>query len=956
MVSAAEQLTAGFRSDRWIVQVDEDDYSELLQENEEWNRDIFDVVGRSGEGKRVELLTGPCGYEILMSRFPTSLTLFSPDEMKDRDVDPQYMDYEEVVGLLQWYEDSYPEICELHEAGTSHEGRTVWAAKVSDNVGDEEDEPSVMIMGLHHAREIMSTEIAMDVLEYLTAGYGGDPDVNEWVNELQIWVMPMVNPDGSAYCWTEDMWWTKNRRENYDGSYGVNLDHNYPFLWGECFGSSSDPGSSGYRGTEAGSEPEVQAVMNLAETVGFEAALSYHSFDELLIMPYGCRFWHTPDRYAVDEWGRRIAAGIRREDGGYGYDSGVWWEVLYPTDGVETDWFYAMQGTFCWQIEVNAGSYYPPYSIRNQTVSRNRAGWMTLFDLILDGPMVRGHIVDECTGEPLSAVYSFEEAVLENGETPRTSDPVYGSFLYPAYPSSFHFLASAEGYADRRMFMTIGDYPITLLAGLMPLDEYGLLYVSHTVYDQEGDNDRVLDPGETSNLMVALKAPAWGISGISAQLSTQDPYVTIITDTAYFDDIEGGRLGWTLNNGFRIQASAAAPENHVIEFLLTLYADEPLCDDQEIFSLGVCSYMDVCPLYLQSFDSDPDWDIQNTGTGGWEFGTPQSGPGQAYTGDCVYGTNLDGNYGNDGLFKLTSQSFDCTGVTQTELRFRRWLHNENNYDKAWVMISANGLSWDTLYEGYESDGEWMEMIYDISSIADEEESVYLRFVLESDYIYSYEGFYIDDVAICSRYEGQVPPTFIPTETPMPTYPGTRTPSPTPTDTPTQSPTHTVTSTWTFSPTNTPTSTATPILTLTPTNTPTCSPTLAETPPTAAPSLSPTPTDYFFTDLQLNQDIFRAGDLFILNLFIEHMGEDVLVQKFVIFDVWGDYFFWPDWSRDADWVEATIQDGYSTTQNILTFVWPVNAGEAYGLKFWAGCLEKETGTLIGNIDSVIFSYE
>ncbi len=950
--------------DRWIVRITLSEYLEMAGRHEDWFGDIFDVVGRSQEDQTVDVLTEADGLEALEARFGTMRIVMTPGEINDRDIDPQYLNYDELEGLLTDYAADYPDITELHDLGTTHENRTIWGIKISDNAETIEDEPSILIMGLHHAREIMSTEIAVDVVEQLTGYYGSDPDVDRWVEELQIWVVPMVNPDGSAYCWSDDMWWTKNRRENIDGSYGVDLDHNYPFQWGECFGSSSDPESAGYRGPEPGSEPEVQAIMNLASQYRFILALSYHSFDELLIMPYGCSFQYVPDRFALQNYGNRIAQEIRKENGYYGYDAGVWWEILYPTDGVETDWFYGEWGTFCYQIEVNAESYYPPYSLRDETVERNRPGWQKMLDLALDGSMITGHIFDECTGEPLSAAYSVEEITLENGEKERMSDPLFGSFYYPALPLAYHLCVSAEGYAERIRFVSLSDEPLSVELGIVPLDEFGLLYETNTVYDQEGDDDRTLDPGETANLMVAVRSPGYGLSGISALLTSDDSYIDIITDTAYVGDLFGGQLGWTLDTGFRIHASPYTPDNHIADFNLFLSSDQPLCDDVEHFELKICSYVDVCPLYEESLDSNPQWDIENTGEGGWEFGIPATGPPGPYTGNFVYGTNLTGHYGDNGFYQLTSDPFDCSELSQTELRFMRWLHNEENYDEAYVQVSADGSNFITVYEGYESDAQWMDMRYDIASVADGEDSVYVRFILDTDVSINWEGFYIDDLKICGRFEGQVPPTFIPTESPMPTF-STRTPTPTPTSSPTLSPTETcsppptatptVTSSPTLSPTPSSTPTRSPTRTVTRTPTATSSPTLTAT-PSGTPEMSPTPAEFFLTDIQLSQNLFHAGDMFILNLEIKRNGPAVDVMIFIILDVWNDYFFWPGWTPEADWQEEHIYHGYSDMTNILSFIWPDDAGAAQGLRFWAGCVNQADNDLIGNIDFEDFSYE
>ncbi len=127
------------------------------------------------------------------------------------------------------------------------EGRYIYALKISDNVSIDEDEPEVLYMGNHHAREIMSVDIPLRFAQYLLANYGTDPDVTAMVNEREIYFVPMVNPDGHVYVelnhsGDSDYWWRKNRRRNYDGSYGVDLNRNYGYMWGyDNIGSSPMP-------------------------------------------------------------------------------------------------------------------------------------------------------------------------------------------------------------------------------------------------------------------------------------------------------------------------------------------------------------------------------------------------------------------------------------------------------------------------------------------------------------------------------------------------------------------------------------------------------------------------------------------------------------------------------------------------------------------------------------------
>jgi C1A family cysteine protease len=159
-------------------------------------------------------------------------------------------------------------------------------------------------------------------------------------------------------------------------------------------------------------------------------------------------------------------------------------------------------------------------------------------------------------------------------------------------------------------------------------------------------------------------------------------------------------------------------------------------------------------------DSDPVW----TTEGEWAFGRPTGGGGQhggpdpnsGYTGNYVYGYNLNGDYPNNLPEKhLTSLPVDCSGLFGVHLKFRRWLGVEQpDYDHAYVRVSSDGNSWTTVWENPTeiADLSWVEMDLDISDVADNQPAVYLRWTMgKTDVGYTYCGWNVDDIQI-SAYE------------------------------------------------------------------------------------------------------------------------------------------------------------------------------------------------------------
>ena len=137
-----------------------------------------------------------------------------------------YYTYSEAVDKMNELHTTFPTVTTTPESiGVSVEGNIIWAMKVSDNPGVDDEEPEILFTGVHHAREPISCTACLDFIDYLASGYGTDSLSTFLVRERQIWFVPVVNPDG--YLYNESTYpdgggmWRKNRRDNGDGSHGV---------------------------------------------------------------------------------------------------------------------------------------------------------------------------------------------------------------------------------------------------------------------------------------------------------------------------------------------------------------------------------------------------------------------------------------------------------------------------------------------------------------------------------------------------------------------------------------------------------------------------------------------------------------------------------------------------------------------------------------------------------------
>lgn len=290
-----------------------------------------------------------------------------------------YHNYTELVSDLNDLEDNYPDIFKLEDLGEGRRGDgQIWACKLSDNVGTDEDEPEMFVHGTTHAREPMSAEVCIYYLQQMCADYGTDPDVTEYIDELEIWVVPVMNVDGWIHddVETNREYWRKNGYDTDDDgifwewidwpSYceGVDLNRNYTYMWGyDNEGSSGYEYDQTYRGEDAGSEPENQIIMDFCENHEFEVGISFHTYGEYILIPWGyINEWPPePDRTTYEEIGDGMNSQIYDHLGRY-YEYGPAGYILYNTNGDFTDYFYGEHEKFAFTLELNTwgqGGFYP---------------------------------------------------------------------------------------------------------------------------------------------------------------------------------------------------------------------------------------------------------------------------------------------------------------------------------------------------------------------------------------------------------------------------------------------------------------------------------------------------------------------------------------------------------------------------------------------------------------------
>lgn len=248
----------------------------------------------------------------------------------------------EAVTYMDSLHTLYPGMISVKDSiGATIQGRPIWMVKISDNVDTDEDEPEMFINSLIHAREPMGLEATLRFMSYLLDNYGTDTLATYLVNNREFYFIPVFNPDGYERNRQTNPsgggMWRKNRRVNAGGSYGIDLNRNWGYMWGFDNDGSSPYGSDEtYRGTASFSEPETEALRQFVISRHFGLVLNFHTYGNYFLYPFGYDDIYAPDH----SFFVAIADSAIAENN---YAPGTAWELLYNTNGDANDWQYGEQ-------------------------------------------------------------------------------------------------------------------------------------------------------------------------------------------------------------------------------------------------------------------------------------------------------------------------------------------------------------------------------------------------------------------------------------------------------------------------------------------------------------------------------------------------------------------------------------------------------------------------------------
>ena len=352
----------------------------------------------------------------------------NPREVLAWDYYPTYGAYEEI---MEQFATSYPDLCKIYNIGTLPSGRKLLVARISDNVGVEEDEPEFLYTSTMHGDETTGYVLMLHLIDYLLTNYGQDARITNMVNEIDLWINPLANPDGTYYGGNN----TVNGARRYNANY-VDLNRNY-----------HDP-EDGLHPDGNAWQPETIAFMAFAEERSFVMSANFHGGAEVMNYPWDTWYKLTAD----DNWWKMVSREYAdtahvNSPSGYmteyqnGITNGAQW---YSISGGRQDYMnYFHQ---CREVTAEiSNNKLPPASQLLNFWNYNYRSLLNYIEQVTYG--VRGTVTDSLTGEPLKAMVSISGHDKDSSMV-FSSLPV-GNYHRLLKTGTYNLTFSAEGYVEK---------------------------------------------------------------------------------------------------------------------------------------------------------------------------------------------------------------------------------------------------------------------------------------------------------------------------------------------------------------------------------------------------------------------------------------------------------------------------------------------------------------------------
>jgi len=276
----------------------------------------------------------------------------NPEAILADDFYQHYHTYDENIAWLKSLASSYPTMTELISLGDSYEGREMLAIRVFNPTSSAGNKRAIWIDAGIHAREWITVATVNYILGHFLSDYHNDTDIKSILDNADLYVLTMFNPDGYVYSWTTDRMWRKTRSPNKGSPCkGTDANRNWDWHWdGE--GSSTQACADDYRGSAPFSEIETKTVSNFLSTIPqLKGYINFHSYSQLWMYPWGYTYVPTSDAKILDQCAN---ASVSALEAVYGtkYEYGQISTTIYIASGNTVDWTYGNGVKFSMAVEL----------------------------------------------------------------------------------------------------------------------------------------------------------------------------------------------------------------------------------------------------------------------------------------------------------------------------------------------------------------------------------------------------------------------------------------------------------------------------------------------------------------------------------------------------------------------------------------------------------------------------
>jgi hypothetical protein len=376
-----------------------------------------------------------------------------------------YPTYEAYVAMMYSFAAEYPDLCTVVNAGTTVQGRDILFVRISDNVAVEEDEPGVMFTSSMHGDETVGYILMLRLIDSLLVGYNNDPHITDMVNNMEIWINPLANPDGTYHTGNFTVFGATRYNAN-----GIDLNRNFP-----------DPDEGPHPDGHSW-QPETVDMINFAENYSFVISANFHGGSEVVNYP-----WDTwPRRHPDDDWLQFLSRCYA--DTAHTYSPSGYMDYLnngitngwdwYPVSGGRQDFMNYWHGCRETTIELSdiklvSESSLPAYWLYN------RASLLQYLEKARCG--IRGVITDAETEQPLAAFVKILNHDEDSSEV--RTDPEVGDYHRMLRAGTYDVQFIADGYISQ----TVTGVVLAADTSVVRLD------IALTAYADDTDGDGILN-------------------------------------------------------------------------------------------------------------------------------------------------------------------------------------------------------------------------------------------------------------------------------------------------------------------------------------------------------------------------------------------------------------------------------------------------------------------------------